>query len=154
MCRSLFCREVLGVFSSLTILLLRKERAGCFDYFNCVVAVCVLCLFLFVAIIYELIQSFRVFLCIGLQPVIVAFPGHTHLLLADICPVSVPFSIASSHALIQKIPSGGPETFFKPSTYFTEGRMDLPREAIGPKGSNCFTRGVRTIISKETYSNL
>ena len=64
------------------------------------------------AIIYELIQRFWGILCVGLQPVIVAFPGHTHLLLADICPVSELFSIVSSHALIQKIPSGGPETFF------------------------------------------
>ena len=37
---------------------------------------------------------------------------------------------------------GGPETFFfKISTYFTESRTDLPREAIGPEGSNCFSRG-------------
>ena len=29
--------------------------------------------------------------------------------------------------------------------------MDLPREAVGPKGgSNCFSRGVCTRISKET----
>ena len=32
--------------------------------------------------------------------------------------------------------------------------MDLPREAIGPKGSNCFSRGVLTGLSKETYSNV
>ena len=96
MCRSLFCS-----------ILLRKEGAGCFDYFNCFVAVCVLCLFLIVAIIYELILSFRGFLCVCLQPVIVAFSGHTHLLFADICPVSVLFSIVPSHVLIQKILSGG-----------------------------------------------
>ena len=30
--------------------------------------------------------------------------------------------------------------------YFTEGRTDLPREAIGPEGSNCFLKGVRTRI--------
>ena len=35
------------------------------------------------------------------------------------------------------------------STYFTEGRTDLPREAIGPDGSNCFSRGVHTSTSKE-----
>ena len=29
----------------------------------------------------------------------------------------------------------------KSSTYFTEGGRDLPREAIGPMGSNCFSRG-------------
>ena len=28
--------------------------------------------------------------------------------------------------------------------YFTEGRTDLPREEIGPEGSNCFIKGVRT----------
>ena len=27
------------------------------------------------------------------------------------------------------------------STYFTDSRTDLPREAIGPLGSNCFSRG-------------
>ena len=40
------------------------------------------------------------------------------------------------------------------STYFTEGRLDLPREAIGRNGSNCFSMSVRTRISKETYSHL
>ena len=40
-----------------------------------------------------------------------------------------------------------------PSTYFTEGRTDLPREAIGPNGSNCFSRRFRTSISKGTYSH-
>ena len=54
------------------------------------------------------------------------------------------------HARIQKIPSQGvgrgPEILFKSSTYFTqEGRTDLSREAIGPEGSNCFSREVRTI---------
>ena len=39
-------------------------------------------------------------------------------------------------------------------TYFIEGRMDLPRETIGPKASNCFSSGGRTSISKETYSHL
>ena len=34
--------------------------------------------------------------------------------------------------------------FSQPSTYFTEGRTNLPPEAIGPLGSNCFLRGVRT----------
>ena len=43
---------------------------------------------------------------------------------------------------------GGPKKILS-SKYFTEGCMDLPQEAIGPKGSNCFFRGVRTSISKE-----
>ena len=43
---------------------------------------------------------------------------------------------------------------YKLSTYFTEDRTNLPREAIGPEGSNCSSRGVRTSISKETYSHL
>ena len=30
------------------------------------------------------------------------------------------------------------------STYFTEGRTDLAREAVGPIESNCFSRRVRT----------
>ena len=46
------------------------------------------------------------------------------------------------------------QRFFYSSTYFTKGRMDLHREAIGPDGSNCFWRGVRTKMSKETYSHL
>ena len=28
--------------------------------------------------------------------------------------------------------------------FFTDGRMDLPRGAIGPNGSNCFSRGIHT----------
>ena len=69
---SLICGVIFDVLSSLVIILLRK-RAACF-YLKCIVAVCVLCLFLRV----------------GLQPVIVVFPvfvafhGHTHFL-ADIC---------------------------------------------------------------------
>ena len=36
---------------------------------------------------------------------------------------------------IQEIPSGGGGgAFIESSTYFKEGRMDLPREAIGPQG--------------------
>ena len=41
------------------------------------------------------------------------------------------------------------KTYFVSLTYFIEGCTDLPREAIGP-GSNCFSRGVSTSISKET----
>ena len=40
------------------------------------------------------------------------------------------------------------------SMYFTEGRTDLLREAIGPEGSNCFSKGGCTSMSKETYTNL
>ena len=43
----LFCGVVLGIISSLAIILLRK-RAGCFTKNNCVVAVYVLYLFLIV----------------------------------------------------------------------------------------------------------
>ena len=45
----------------------------------------------------------------------------------------------------------GPYNFFLfwSSTNFTEIRKDLPREAIGPVGSNCFSIGVRTSIIKE-----
>ena len=50
--------------------------------------------------------------------------------------------------------SGKHFLIFESSTYFTEGRMDLPREAIGPEGSNCFSKGVQTSISKETCTNL
>ena len=48
----------------------------------------------------------------------------------------------------------GSENFFQSSTYFTKGRTDLPRETIRPPGSNCFSRGDRSSISKETYSHL
>ena len=61
---SLFCGYALGALSSLPIILLR-ERERCLLYFNCVVAVCVLCVFLMVP-------------WVGLQSVIVVFPGHTH----------------------------------------------------------------------------
>ena len=50
--------------------------------------------------------------------------------------------------------SQGVLKLFKSSLCFTVGCRDLPREAIGPKGSNCFSRGVHTSISKKTYSNL
>ena len=33
----------------------------------------------------------------------------------------------------------------------SEGRSSLPREAFGPLGSNCFSMGIRTSISNETY---
>ena len=36
---------------------------------------------------------------------------------------------------------------------FRECHTNLPREAIGPQGSNRFLRGVRANISKETYSH-
>ena len=31
--------------------------------------------------------------------------------------------------------------FFRENSYFTEGRTDLHREAIGPGETNCFSRG-------------
>ena len=40
--------------------------------------------------------------------------------------------------------------FFLVIYEFTEGRTNLPQETIGPKGSNCFLRGVRTSISMAT----
>ena len=61
---SMFCGVVLGVLSSLAINLLRKRELVAL---LCVVAVCVLCLFLKV-------------LWVGLQSVIVTFLGQTHLL--------------------------------------------------------------------------
>ena len=50
-----------------------------------------------------------------------------------------------------------PETSLLTSFYFyflyhqhiyTEVRTDLPLETIGPKGPNCFSRGLRTSLSK------
>ena len=65
------------------------------------------------------------------------------------------------YAWIEKIPPGwgwgvrvGWSWYFWLSTYFTEGRTDLTREAIGPNGSNCFSRGLRTSIYKGPYSYL
>ena len=62
----------------------------------------------------------------------------------------VPKSCADPENIIKGWGGGGPENL---STYFTEGRMDLTREAFGPEWSNCFSRVVRTSISKATYSN-
>ena len=59
---SLFCGVVHGVLSSLENILLRKRELVAL---LCVVAVCVLCLFLRV-------------LWVGLWSVIAALPGHTH----------------------------------------------------------------------------
>ena len=42
--------------------------------------------------------------------------------------------------------------FYYSSMFFTEGRTDLPREAIEPEGSNCFSRGVRARVSKKTIA--
>ena len=42
---------------------------------------------------------------------------------------------------------------FYSSTYFTEDCTNLPQEAIGPKGSDCFSR-VCTSISKKIYNHL
>ena len=64
---SLLFGVVLCVFSTLAIILLRKRESWLLS-FNCVVAVCVLGLFLTMP-------------WVGLLSVIVAFPGHTHLLL-------------------------------------------------------------------------
>ena len=43
----------------------------------------------------------------------------------------------------KKFRQEGPENIFfkKSSMYFTEGHTDLPREAIGHEGSNCFSKG-------------
>ena len=35
------------------------------------------------------------------------------------------------------------------ATYFTEGRTSLPIEAIGPEGSNCFSRGSVPVFLKK-----
>ena len=47
------------------------------------------------------------------------------------------------HGRIQNILSEGEggSDFFWSTMYFTEGRTNLPREAIGPEGSNCFSKG-------------
>ena len=65
---SLFCGVVLGVLYSLAVILPRKRWLGCL--INCVVAVCVVAIFVTVSLV-------------GVQFVIVTFPGHTHLLSHD-----------------------------------------------------------------------
>ena len=42
---------------------------------------------------------------------------------------------------------GGPENLFQTLTYFTDGRTDLPREAIGPEGMNSFSGTVHISIA-------
>ena len=44
-------------------------------------------------------------------------------------------SMEWQHVRIKKITSGGPDNVFLSSTYFTEGRTDLPGEAICLEGS-------------------
>ena len=62
----------------------------------------------------------------------------------------------NNHARVQKIPSvrGYWQSFILSSTYFTEGRTELPRVAVGPNESKCFSIGFHTRISKETYSQV
>ena len=38
--------------------------------------------------------------------------------------------------------------FFVVNAFHLSGRTGLPREAIGPDGSNCLSRGVRTRVLK------
>ena len=45
----------------------------------------------------------------------------------------------------RKFKKVGPENFLVINV-FTEGRTDLPLEAIGPEGSNCFSRGSVPVI--------
>ena len=60
----LLCGVVIGVLSSLTIILLKKRERYIFVLIK--KAVCVLCLFLVVP-------------WVGLKSVVVTFPGHTNL---------------------------------------------------------------------------
>ena len=68
---------------------------------------------------------------------------NSELTVIYMCRTVIRF-IHPNHARILKFLSGegGPEKFFlKLSMYFTEGNTGLPREAIGPEGSNSFLRG-------------
>ena len=60
---------ILGALSSLAMIMLRDSLLL---YFNCVVAVCVLCLFLMMPCVGMQ--------CVGMQCVIVVFPGSSYLL--------------------------------------------------------------------------
>ena len=68
LCLVLFCYAVLSVLSSFAIILMRTRReiAGCFTLIVFLVFLTVSILWLFL---------------VGLQCVIVVFPGHTHLLI-------------------------------------------------------------------------
>ena len=60
----------------------------------------------------------------------------------------------ANHARSQRMPSGVlmTKSFLVISSYFTEGHVDLPREAIGPKGPPITSRGgsVPEILRKST----
>ena len=66
---SLFCFAVLCVLSSFAIISLGKKRAGCFS---------LLCSECHLAVI--ILRLFNTVPWVGLLYVIVAFPGHTHVL--------------------------------------------------------------------------
>ena len=57
------------VLGSFLVHLAEEERAAWMLYFNCVVAVCVLCLFLAMP-----------WVAIDMQSLIMAYAGHTHLI--------------------------------------------------------------------------
>ena len=68
----------------------------------------------------------------------------------------MPFLLCCTVSMVQKITSGGggSEKFFLVINELSRAVYDLPRETVGPAGSNCFSRVVRTSNSKETYSHL
>ena len=71
------------------------------------------------------------FHCRRSQTYILKFLYHTDLILKCwLCPVW--------QSRIFRQGNGGPATLFN---VFTEDRTDIPREAIGPEGSNCFSMG-------------
>ena len=61
------------------------------------------------------------------------------------CEPFINHTYMQARARIKKVSSGGrdaPENlFYWSSIYFTGGRKDLHRDAIVPKGSNCFSNG-------------
>ena len=82
----LFSDVIFGALSSLAIILLSKRELVALLYFNCVVAACILCLFLMVP-------------WVGLQYEILTFPGHTHYYLSKDVLISVSKSLQSNQLL-------------------------------------------------------
>ena len=96
---------------------------------------------------------------VGLQYVIVVFPDHTHLLFNSIC-INYFWLNKDSYIVFmhgsRKFCQRGLKNAFLSSTFFTEGRTDLPQKAIGPYGygSNCFSREVHTRVFKKLFNQL
>ena len=73
---SLWLWHFLFIITFLFVLAKEKRERELIDLFDCVVAFCVMCVFLSV-------------LWVGLQSAIVAFPGHNHLLFSFLSQLEI-----------------------------------------------------------------